>query len=76
MAKSVSEANKHRLVLLTSIATSLVLVIFFLFGAISANVIRGGVAYTQVDMTAGSIFVFVLTMIISLSLWPKIIDWL
>jgi len=76
MVKSVSEDNKHRLVLLTSIATSLVLVIFFLFGAISANVIRGGVAYTQVDMTAGSIFVFVLTMIISLSLWPKIIDWL
>lgn len=76
MVKSVSEGNNNRLVLLTSIATSLVLVIFFLFGAISANVIRGGVAYTQVDMTAGSIFVFVLTMIISLSLWPKIIDWL
>jgi len=40
------------------------------------NVTRGGVAYTQVDMIAGSIFVLVLTMIISLSLWPKVLDWL
>jgi membrane protein YdbS with pleckstrin-like domain len=75
MIKSVSEDNKPRLVLLTSIATSIVLVIFFIFGAISTNIIRGGVAYTKVDMTAGSIFVFVLTMIISLSLWPKVMDW-
>ena len=76
MVKSVYESNRPRLVLLTSIVTSIVLVIFFLFGAISTNVIRGGVAYTQVDMVAGSIFVFVITMIISLSLWPKVMDWL
>jgi hypothetical protein len=63
-------------VLLASIVTSIVLVIFFLFGAISTNVIRGGAAYTQVDIVAGSIFVLVITMIISLSLWPKVIDWL
>ena len=62
--------------LLSSIATSIVLVIFFLLGAISTNALRGGSAYTQVDMTAGSIFVFVISMIISLSLWPKGMDWL
>ena len=52
------------------------LVILFLFGAISTNALREEVAYTQVDMAAGSIFVFVITMIISLSLWPKVMDWL
>jgi small neutral amino acid transporter SnatA (MarC family) len=76
MVKSTSEDDRQRLVLLTSIVTSIVLVIFFLFGAISTNAIRGGVAYTQVDIIAGSIFVLVLTMIISLSLWPKVMDWL
>ncbi len=74
MVESASEYSKHRLVLLTSIGTSIALVVFFLFGAISTNAIREGAAYTQVDMIAGSIFVLVLSMIISLSLWPKIID--
>ncbi len=76
MVKSRYEGNRPRSVLLASIVTSIVLVIFFLFGAISTNVIRGGVAYTQVDIVAGSIFVLAITMIISLSLWPKVIDWL
>ena len=62
--------------LLLSIATSIVLVIFFLFGAISTNALRGGSAYTQVDMAAGSIFVFVISMIISLSLWPRVMEWI
>jgi hypothetical protein len=76
MVKIGSKDNRPRLVLLSSIATSIVLVILFLFGAISTNVLRGGFAYTQVDMAAGSIFVFVITIIISLSLWPKAMDWL
>ena len=76
MVKSVYESNRPRLVLLASIVTSIVLVIFFLFWAISTNVIRGGAAYTQVDMVAGSTFVFIITTIISLSLWPKIMLWL
>jgi len=73
MVKSIYEGNRSRSVLLASIVTSIVLVIFFLFGAISTNVIRGGAAYTQVDIVAGSIFVLVITMIISLSLCPKVI---
>ena len=76
MVKIGSKDNRPRLVLISSIATSIVLVILFLFGAISTNVLRGGFAYTQVDMAAGSIFVFVITIIISLSLWPKAMDWL
>ena len=76
MVKSGSRDNRPRVVLLSSIATSIVLVILFLFGAFLTNISRGEVAYTQVDMAAGSIFVFVITMIISLSLWPRIVDWL
>lgn len=76
MVKFGSKDSRPRLVLLSSIATSLVLLILFLFGAISTNALRGGLAYTQVDMAAGSIFVFVITMIISLSLWPRVMDWL
>ena len=76
MVKSGSRDNRPRVVLLSSIATSIVLVILFLFGAFLTNISRGEVAYTQVDMVAGSIFVFVITMIISLSLWPRIVDWL
>jgi uncharacterized membrane protein YbjE (DUF340 family) len=76
MVKFGSRDNRPRLVLLSSISTSIVLVILFLFGAISTNALRDEVAYTQVDMAAGSIFVFVITMIISLSLWPKVMDWL
>ena len=76
MVKFGSRDNRPRLVLLSSISTSIMLVILFLFGAISTNALREEVAYTQVDMAAGSIFVFVITMIISLSLWPKVMDWL
>lgn len=76
MVKFGSRDNRPRFVLLSSIATSIMLVILFLFGAISTNALREEVAYTQVDMAAGSIFVFVITMIISLSLWLKVMDWL
>jgi hypothetical protein len=60
---------------LLSTATSLLLVILFLSGAFLSNITRGEIAYTRVDMAAGSIFVFVITMIISLSLWPRVADW-
>jgi membrane protein YdbS with pleckstrin-like domain len=74
MVKFGSTDDRPKVVLLSSIATSIVLVSFFLLGAFLINISRGKVAYTQVDMAAGSIFVFVITMIISLSLWPKVMD--
>ena len=76
MVKFGSKDSRPRLVFLSSISISILLVILFLFGAISTNALRGGFAYTHVDMAAGSIFVFVLSMIISLSLLPKVMDWL
>jgi membrane protein YdbS with pleckstrin-like domain len=76
MEKFESREKKTKFVLLSSIATSMVLMSLFLFGAFLTNVFRGEMAYTQVDMAAGSIFVFVISMIISLSLWPKVMDWI
>ena len=76
MVKFGSTANRSRITFLLSTATSLVLVILFLSGALLTNASRGETAYTHVDMTAGSVFVFVISMIISLSLWPRIADWL
>jgi membrane protein YdbS with pleckstrin-like domain len=76
MVATETKDKRARFVFFSSIATSIVLVSLFLLGAFLTNVSRGEVAYTQVDMAAGSIFVFVLSMIISLSLLPKIMDWL
>ncbi|WP_440956417.1 hypothetical protein ACSAZK_05705 [Methanosarcina sp. Mfa9] len=74
MVKFGPKDKRTRLVLLASLATSIVILNLFLFGAILTNMIRGDMSYTHVDMVAGAVFVFVITMIISLSLWPKIID--
>jgi hypothetical protein len=76
MVKIGSTDNRPRIVFLLSLATSIVLVILFFSGALLTNISRGEMAYTRVDMAAGSIFVFVITMIISLSLWPRAADWL
>lgn len=74
MVKFESTENRPRVVFLSSITTSVVLGSLFLFGALLVNLSRGETAYTQVDMAAGSIFVFVITMIISLSLLPKVME--
>ncbi|AAM04759.1 predicted protein [Methanosarcina acetivorans C2A] len=74
MVKFGSKDKRARLVLISSIATSLVLMNLFLLGTLLVNMYRGEVSYTMVDIAAGSIFVLVITMIISLSLWPRIID--
>lgn len=76
MAKFGSTDNRPKVVLLLSIATSIVFDIIFLSGALLTNISREETAYTHVDMAAGSIFVFVISMIISLSLWPRIADWI
>jgi purine-cytosine permease-like protein len=74
MVKFGSTENKQRIVLLLSLSTSLMLVVLFLSGALLTNLSREEIPYTQVDMAAGSIFVFVISMIISLSLWPRVTD--
>ncbi|MDI9394974.1 MAG: hypothetical protein QM426_05970 [Euryarchaeota archaeon] len=48
----------------------------FIIGAMLSNIYAGEASYTLVDIVAGCIFVFFISMIISLSLWPKAMDWL
>lgn len=75
MVDTETRNKRARFVFYSSITTSVILMIFFLLGSFLTNISRGEMVYTRVDMVAGSIFVFVLAMIISLSLLPKIMDW-
>lgn len=74
MIKFGSGDKRTRVVFLSSFATSIVLMNLFLLGALLNNMYHGEQVYTLVDIAAGCIFVFFITMIISLSLWPRIID--
>lgn len=57
---------------LASLATSFVIVIVFYVLA-SAKVLANPM-YTKVDVYAGMVFVFILSMIVSASIWPGIIE--
>ncbi|MDD3042459.1 MAG: hypothetical protein PHW56_05860 [Methanosarcinaceae archaeon] len=66
--------KRTKIVFLASLATSFVLINLFLLGALFTNMTRGTQVYTLVDMAAGVVFVFVISMIIAMSLWPKVMD--
>lgn len=53
---------------LASLATSLVIVLVFYVLA------RDNPMYTSVDVYAGMVYVFILSMIVSASIWPGIIE--
>lgn len=53
---------------LASLATSLVIVMIFYVLA------RDNPMYTSVDVYAGMVYVFILSMIVSASIWPGIIE--
>lgn len=74
MVKFNSKEGRNRAVLFSSVATSIVVMSLFLLGALLVNIYAREAAYTLVDIIAGCIFVFFITMIISLSLWPRIMD--
>lgn len=57
---------------LASLATSiLVMLVFYVLAAAKARV---NPLYTEVDVYAGMAFVFILSMIVSASVWPGIIE--
>lgn len=58
---------------LASLATSLVIVLVFYVLA-AAKVRENPMMYTSVDVYAGMVFVFILSMIVSASIWPGIIE--
>ncbi|WP_094228830.1 hypothetical protein [Methanolobus psychrotolerans] len=70
----VSGKNTGKYALIASIVSSLLLVIIFAVLSFSVNNSRAVSLYSQVDIIAGMVFVFILSMIVSASLWPGIIE--
>jgi hypothetical protein len=69
-----SSINKGKYSLFASILSSLLLVVIFAGLAVMMNSSRNVPLYSQVDIIAGMVFVFILSMIVSASLWPDIIE--
>lgn len=67
-------SNKGRYALVASLVSSLLLVIAFASLSLLVNSSRTVPLYSQVDIIAGMAFVFVLSMIVSASFWPGIIE--
>ena len=60
--------------LIASIISSIAIVVVFLVLALLKNSGSAIPLYTDVDIMAGMIFVFILSMIVSASIWPGIIE--
>ncbi len=58
--------------LIASLATSLVVVL--LFYVLASGKVQDNLIYTSVDVYSGMVFVFILSMIVSASIWPGIIE--
>ncbi len=70
----VSGNNTGKYALIASIVSSLILVIIFAILSFMVNSARTVPLYSQVDIIAGMVFVFILSMIVSASVWPGIIE--
>lgn len=57
---------------LASLATSFVIAL--LFYVLAVQKVRENEMYTNVDVYAGMVFVFILSMIVSASIWPGVIE--
>lgn len=66
--------NKGKYAFIASVASSLVLVVVFAVLSFAVNSSRDVTLYSQVDIIAGMIFVFILSMIVAASVWPGIIE--
>lgn len=60
--------------LIASVVSSAMVSILFLALALLKNSGRPEPLYSQVDIIAGMIFVFILSMIVSASVWPAIVE--
>ncbi|MCX9085424.1 MAG: hypothetical protein OIN87_11585 [Candidatus Methanoperedens sp.] len=68
------KSNTGKYSLIASIVSSIVIVVVFFVLAVLKNSGRAVPLYTDVDIMAGMIFVFILSMIVSASIWPGIIE--
>ncbi|MBP1909783.1 hypothetical protein [Methanolobus bombayensis] len=66
--------NKGKYAFVASVVSSLVLVVIFAVLSFTVNGSRDIPLYSQVDIIAGMIFVFILSMIVAASIWPGIIE--
>lgn len=66
--------NKGKYAFIASILSSFLLVLVFAGLAATVNSHRVVPLYSQVDIIAGMMFVFVLSIIVSASIWPEIIE--
>lgn len=69
-----STSKKSKYALIASLVSSCLLVIIFAVLSILVNNSRTIPLYSQTDIIAGTVFVFVLSMIVSASIWPGIIE--
>jgi len=69
-----STSTKGKYALIASLASSFLLVIIFAVLSVLVHNSRTIPLYSQTDIIAGMVFVFVLSMIVSASIWPGIID--
>ncbi|MDY0386120.1 MAG: hypothetical protein RBT65_03120 [Methanolobus sp.] len=70
----VSDKNTGKYALIASMVSSLLLVIIFAGLSFLVNSSRTVPLYSQVDIIAGMIFVFILSMIVAASVWPGFIE--
>ncbi len=74
MEEIVMKGKVGKYSLIASFVSSVALSIIFVLLAIFKNSVMATPLYTQVDIAAGAIFVFILGMIVSASIWPNIVE--
>lgn len=74
MEEVVMKGKVGKYSLIASIVSSGALSVVFVLLAILKNSMMAIPLYTQVDISAGAVFVFILSMIVSASIWPNIVE--
>ncbi|MDO9517018.1 MAG: hypothetical protein Q7J10_03105 [Methanosarcinaceae archaeon] len=74
MEEVVMKGKVGKYSLIASIVSSGALSVVFVLLSVLKNSGMVEPLYTQVDITAGAVFVFILSMIVSASIWPNIVE--
>ncbi len=74
MKEIVMKGKVGKYSLIASVVSSVALSIVSVLLAVLKNSGMVEPLYTQVDIAAGAVFVFILSMIISASIWPNIVE--
>ncbi|HJH29403.1 MAG TPA: hypothetical protein C5S51_06880 [Methanosarcinaceae archaeon] len=74
MEENVMKGKVGKYSLIASVVSSVTLSAIFVLLAVLKNSGMVEPLYTQVDIAAGAVFVFILSMIVSASIWPNIVE--